>query len=114
MAIVGDVIDAKAVRAMVEQTVTTFGGVQILINNAGVLRPTKVVDIPEDEWDWVIAVNLKGTFLLLAGSLARDEIGWVGTDRQFLLDGWEKRQHRWRRSLYCRESGHPRVHAASR
>jgi 3-oxoacyl-[acyl-carrier protein] reductase len=35
----------------------------VLVNNAGVLRPTKVIDISEDEWDWVVAVNLKGTFL---------------------------------------------------
>jgi NAD(P)-dependent dehydrogenase (short-subunit alcohol dehydrogenase family) len=63
LAIPIDVIDAAAVRAMVARSVDRFGAVHILINNAGVLRPTKVIDIPEDEWDWVIAVNLKGTFL---------------------------------------------------
>ena len=63
LAIPADVIDPAAVRAMVERTVAHFGAVHILINNAGVLRPTRVADIPEAEWDWVIAVNLKGTFL---------------------------------------------------
>jgi NAD(P)-dependent dehydrogenase (short-subunit alcohol dehydrogenase family) len=48
---------------MVEQTIAAFGALHILINNAGVLRPTKVIDIPEAEWDMVVAVNLKGTFL---------------------------------------------------
>ncbi len=62
-AIVADVIDAAAVRGMIEETIARYGGIHILINNAGVLRPTKVIDIPEEEWDWVIAVNLKGTFL---------------------------------------------------
>jgi NAD(P)-dependent dehydrogenase (short-subunit alcohol dehydrogenase family) len=69
--------DGTSVRAMVERTVATYGGVQILINNAGVLRPTKVAEIPEDEWDWVIAVNLKGTFLCSQAVLpAMKEAGW--------------------------------------
>src|SRR5262245_51014244 len=44
LAIRADVIDAAAVRGMVEQTVARYGGVQILVNNAGVLRPTRVAD----------------------------------------------------------------------
>lgn len=51
------------VHTLVEQTVSRFGGVSILVNNAGVLRPTRVIDISEEEWDWVIEVNMKGTFL---------------------------------------------------
>jgi NAD(P)-dependent dehydrogenase (short-subunit alcohol dehydrogenase family) len=77
LAIPADVIDAAAVRGMVEQTVARFGRVHILINNAGVLRPTKVADIPEAEWDWVIAVNLKGTFLCSQAALpAMKTAGW--------------------------------------
>lgn len=63
LAIAADVTDGAAVRAMIAQGVEHFGSVDILINNAGVLRPTKVIDIPEDEWDFVVGVNLKGTFL---------------------------------------------------
>lgn len=51
------------VHRMVAAVNDRFGSIGVLINNAGVLRPTKVIDIPEDEWDWVVAVNLKGTFL---------------------------------------------------
>ena len=40
-----------------------YGGVQILINCAGILRPTHVIDIEEEEWDLVVGVNLKGTYL---------------------------------------------------
>jgi NAD(P)-dependent dehydrogenase (short-subunit alcohol dehydrogenase family) len=77
LAIQADVIDAAAVHGMVEQTIARFGGVHVLINNAGVLRPTRVADIPEAEWDWVIAVNLKGTFLCSQAVLpAMKSAGW--------------------------------------
>ena len=58
-----DVTSRDEVTNMVDQCLTQYGKVHILVNNAGVLRPTKVIDIEEQEWDWVIAVNLKGTYL---------------------------------------------------
>ena len=64
IALPGSVVDKDAVRTMVDTVANQFGGLHILVNNAGVLRPTKVIDIPEREWDWVIDVNLKGTFLV--------------------------------------------------
>lgn len=64
IALPGSVIDKTAVQTMVDAIAQRFGGLHILVNNAGVLRPTKVIDIPEDEWDWVVDVNLKGTFLV--------------------------------------------------
>jgi 3-oxoacyl-[acyl-carrier protein] reductase len=77
VAVRADVVDAAAVRGMVEQAVARFGGVQILINNAGVLRPTRVAEIAEAEWDWVIGVNLKGTFLCSQAVLpAMKAAGW--------------------------------------
>ena len=63
LAVPGDVTVVSDVRRMVEQATDTFGAVHILINNAGVLRPTPVIDIEEDEWDFVVGVNLKGTYL---------------------------------------------------
>ncbi len=63
VAMQGSVINITDVRAMVEQTVERFGAAHILVNNAGILRPTPVADISEDEWDLVVAVNMKGTFL---------------------------------------------------
>lgn len=77
MTLPGDVIKADEVRRMVEDTVERFGAVHILVNNAGVLRPTKVIDISEEEWDWVVEVNLKGTFLCSQAVLpAMQEAGW--------------------------------------
>ena len=69
LAIAADVTDAAAVRTMVGRIVERFDGLHILINNAGVLRPTKVAEISESEWDWVVAVNLKGTFLCAQAAL---------------------------------------------
>tara|TARA_Y100000590_G_scaffold81032_1_gene90010 strand:- start:2099 stop:2863 length:765 start_codon:yes stop_codon:yes gene_type:complete len=63
LVVTGDVTKKEDVEKAVKDTVDRFGQVDILINNAGVLRPTAVIDIDEKEWDWVVAVNLKGTFL---------------------------------------------------
>ena len=62
-AIQADVTDAGGVGRMVDRVLKDFGGVDILVNNAGILRPTRVQEISEAEWDLVIEVNLKGTFL---------------------------------------------------
>jgi len=58
-----DVQDAAQVDALVEQTVARFGGVDILVNSAGVGTLSSIVDMLDEEWDWVLGVNLKGTFL---------------------------------------------------
>ena len=55
VAIAGSVTDAADVRRMVEQAVERFGAVHILVNNAGVLYPTPVIEIEEGEWDTVFA-----------------------------------------------------------
>lgn len=58
-----DVTDKASVEAMVQAAVTTFGRVDILVNDAAILRPYLVVDFPEEEWDATFAVNAKGVFL---------------------------------------------------
>jgi NAD(P)-dependent dehydrogenase (short-subunit alcohol dehydrogenase family) len=58
-----DVQDAQQVDALVEQTVARFGGVDVLVNSAGVGTLSSIVDMLEEEGDWVLGVNLKGTFL---------------------------------------------------
>ncbi len=63
LATAGDVSSGRDVSALVESAVKRYGTVHILVNNAGTLRPTPVIDIDEAEWDHVIGVNLKGTYL---------------------------------------------------
>ena len=63
VAVQGDVTSRTDVIRIVDTAIRQFGAVHILVNNAGVLRPTAVIDIEEDEWDFVVGVNLKGTYL---------------------------------------------------
>jgi NAD(P)-dependent dehydrogenase (short-subunit alcohol dehydrogenase family) len=48
----------------VQQAVATFGGLDILFNNAGIIRRADVLDTTEEEWDRVMAVNVKSIFLM--------------------------------------------------
>jgi 3-oxoacyl-[acyl-carrier protein] reductase len=61
--IAGSVTAKAAVEAMVKRVVTELGGIDILVNNAGINRDASLKKMTEQQWDDVIAVNLKGTFL---------------------------------------------------
>jgi NAD(P)-dependent dehydrogenase (short-subunit alcohol dehydrogenase family) len=69
VAVAVDVRRPDEVNAFVQTAVDTFGTADILINNAGVLRPTAVEDITEDEWDLLMDVNAKGVFLCMQAVL---------------------------------------------
>ena len=56
------VSDFKGTKRIVEQAVDTFGHLNILINNAGILRDRMIFNMSEEEWDAVIDVHMKGTF----------------------------------------------------
>jgi len=58
----GNVADFAEAKAMIDQAVETFGGIDILINNAGILRDRMVFSMSESDWDGVINVHLKGTY----------------------------------------------------
>ncbi|HPN03791.1 MAG TPA: SDR family NAD(P)-dependent oxidoreductase, partial [Rectinema sp.] len=58
-----NVIDQSEIKACVEAVISKYGRIDILVNNAGITQPKKVLDITEEEWDRILAVNLKGTFL---------------------------------------------------
>jgi len=57
-----NVSDFAEAKAMIDQAVDTFGGLDILINNAGILRDRMIFSMSESDWDGVIGVHLKGTY----------------------------------------------------
>lgn len=59
-----DVSQSGAVRNMVGQIQRELGTISILVNNAGIARQQKIEDITEADWDELISVNLKSTFLV--------------------------------------------------
>jgi len=58
-----DVARAADCGRAVKETVDRLGGVDILFNNAGVIRRTTVLDLSEEEWDQVMATNVRSVFL---------------------------------------------------
>ena len=58
-----DVSKSAEVQAMVDNTIERFGRVDILVNNAGVDPNVPFLEMTEEQWDWVVDTNLKGTFL---------------------------------------------------
>jgi 3-oxoacyl-[acyl-carrier protein] reductase len=57
-----DVSDPGAVRGMFEAAATAFGGIDVLINNAGIMKLAKIADADDAMFDQQIAINLKGSF----------------------------------------------------
>ena len=89
-----DVSKSDHCRRAVEQTISAFGRLDILFNNAGVFYPHNALDCSEEEWDEQIDINLKGTFLMSkyalphmikqgSGVIINNSSGWgiVGGDK---------------------------------
>jgi len=62
--VAADVRQAEECRRVIDQTMSGFGHLDILFNNAGVFYPHTALDCSEEEWDEQIDVSLKGTFLM--------------------------------------------------
>ncbi|MBU2541080.1 MAG: 3-oxoacyl-[acyl-carrier-protein] reductase [Candidatus Omnitrophica bacterium] len=60
--LVNDVTDSKQTTEMVNKILDKFSKIDILVNNAGITRDNLIIKMTEDDWDKVIAVNLKGAF----------------------------------------------------
>ena len=68
-----DVTKEDDVAEMVEMAIEHYGTVHILVNNAGILYPTRIDNVTKAEWDEVLDVNLNGSFPLFKGCAADHE-----------------------------------------
>jgi 3-oxoacyl-[acyl-carrier protein] reductase len=75
IAIAADAADATAVQAAVEQTVATFGRLDVLVNNAGTAIPKPFVETTLEEMDRVIGINLRGVFVATQAALKHMQDG---------------------------------------
>ena len=58
-----DVSDSEQVQAMVDECMSTYGQIDVLHNNVGILKLGDVVELDEEDWDKVVAVNLRSMYL---------------------------------------------------
>ena len=65
----GSVSSSQEVNSMMEKIISTFGRIDILVNNAGITRDQLTLRMTDEEWDAVMAVNLKGVFLCTRAAL---------------------------------------------
>jgi 3-oxoacyl-[acyl-carrier protein] reductase len=62
VAVAADVADYKSAQNMVDECVKQLGGVDIVVNNAGVSKPSMLLKMSEEDWDYIIDVHLKAAF----------------------------------------------------
>lgn len=63
LAVAADITNTDSVKELVEKAEATFGKVDILVNNAGFQRDKRIVNMPEEDWDAVVDVVLRGAFV---------------------------------------------------
>ncbi|MET0885216.1 MAG: SDR family oxidoreductase [Mycetocola sp.] len=87
IAIGADVSSEAEIERVLDQTVKTFGGVDVVFNNAGIIRRTTAVETTVEEWDRVFGVNVRSIFLMCkhvvpimaangGGSIVNTGSGW--------------------------------------
>ncbi|HYW81314.1 MAG TPA: 3-oxoacyl-[acyl-carrier-protein] reductase [Thermoguttaceae bacterium] len=69
LAVACDVTDSERVNEAVKQVVTEWGGLNIVVNNAGITRDSLILRMKDDQWDSVISINLRGTFLFTRAAI---------------------------------------------
>jgi 3-oxoacyl-[acyl-carrier protein] reductase len=62
IAVQSDVTSFEAAKALVAEVKEAFGGIDVLVNNAGIVRDKLIIQMSESDWDAVMATNLKGVF----------------------------------------------------
>jgi 3-oxoacyl-[acyl-carrier protein] reductase len=64
LAVGADVSDADQVKAAVDKVASELGGPSVLVNNAGVIRDNMLFKMTDDDWDTVLGIHLRGSFLM--------------------------------------------------
>lgn len=100
----GDIRDEKQIEEMVKKTVGEYGKIDILINNAGVLRDRSITKMTLDDWDYVLGINLKGAFLCIRAVIPymmEAKYGKiVNIASRAIWGGWDKRTIQPRREAW--------------
>ena len=109
-----DVSDAAQVESMVKSVVEAYGAVDILVNNAGIGQRCSILEMAVDEWDRVLAVNLKRGFPVFPSRRQGDgETRHRRANHQHRFHRRRKRQGQ-RSGLLRFQSRHSTVHPGSR
>jgi NAD(P)-dependent dehydrogenase (short-subunit alcohol dehydrogenase family) len=95
-----DVRDSAQVDAAISEAVGAFGGLDVAVNNAAVYPNHAVVDLSEEEWDWVLETNLKGAFLFMR-ACARQMIAQGRGGKLCLIASGAYRSARRGAAAYC-------------
>ena len=69
-----DVTDRDQLRELMAATAARFGRIDILVNNAGVVRPRPFREMKDEDWDIVLAVDLKGVFYCIQAAADGDAV----------------------------------------
>ncbi|RRJ31448.1 3-oxoacyl-ACP reductase family protein [Halocatena pleomorpha] len=96
-AVQADVSDENETKELVETVIEEFGGIDVLVNNAGVLEPSTLAEMDVETWDRTISVDLRGAFLVtrfvIAGMLDRSEGRIINIASQLGIKGAEELTH---------------------
>ena len=110
VALPADVTDGMAMREAGRRLVETFGRVDVVVTNAGIIDRRPFLEVTEADWDRVVAVNLKGTFNAIQAVLpylVRQRSGKIVTDTDMLRSNPEFRDEN-RANVPLGRWGHPR------
>ena len=69
VAVGGDVTDSAAVDALVDEAAETLGGLDAVVNNAGIVDPARLAETDDEQWDRVVRTNLTGAFYITRAAM---------------------------------------------
>ncbi len=105
--LVADVTDLASMQAAVTETMSSFGGLDVLVNNAGIVRGSVFDDLPESEWEEVFRVNSTGPFLASKAAVPamRKTLGHKPEATGAIVNITSVEAH-----IVISSSGHPQIH----